>query len=329
MSEFSLIDKYFRPLARDFAPALDLRDDAAVFSVPPMQQLVVTKDMIASGVHFIGNEDPALIAQKALRVNISDLLAKGAAPYAYSLGIGLPDTIDADAFLSSFCDGLLADQKEFGIRLSGGDTIHTKKDLLISVTAYGTVPQGQMMRRSGARPGDVVFITGTIGDSGLGLRLLQNKLADSRNAESEYLKNRYLLPQPRSRIVSSLRHPQAIHAAIDVSDGILADLNHILQASHVGAEIDLSTIPLSAAGQGFINKYKLSLEEVVTAGDDYEILFTVPEQKADLVLGIAPQLGVSVSRIGRIVERAGLNLFDASGKKLQWANTGYQHKFLS
>ncbi len=202
MPEFALIDKHFRPLTAGFAGALDLRDDAAVLSVPPGQELIVTKDMIASGVHFIGDEPPALIAQKALRVNLSDLAAKGAAPYAYSLGLGLPGM--EESWVASFASGLAQDQKQYSISLCGGDTVKTENDILISVTAYGLVPQGAMARRASARLGDTIFVTGSIGDAGFGLRILQNNAPRLDDEARDFLIERYRLPTPRVGLVASL-----------------------------------------------------------------------------------------------------------------------------
>jgi len=343
MTEFSLIDRYFRPLTNGFAPALDLRDDAAAFPVPPMHDLVVTKDLLISGVHFIGDEPASMIAQKALRVNLSDLFAKGALPYAYALGLALPRAksksswwqksgpsrapqID-DAWMADFAGGLAGDQKKFGIHLLGGDTTSGSDDLVISITAFGLVPKNQMIKRSGAKPGDVIFVTATIGDAGLGLGLLQNRWGKIPDHE-DYTKlhRRYWIPEPRAKIIAALRQAEAVTASADISDGLIADLGHILAASGVGARLETALFPLSDAAKGIINKLSLSLEDVATFGDDYEIVFTVPANKADLAFQLAPQVGISITRIGMVTFDQKLELYDENGNILNWQKTGYQHR---
>lgn len=276
MNEFDIIKRYFVPLAEQFPGSLLLRDDAAVLDVPAGQQLVVTKDAISEGIHFIGNEDPAFIAQKLLRTNLSDLAAMGATPWCYFLSVMLPHTTD-EAFIKRFCEGLAIDQKTYAIHLAGGDTIATNGTLSFSLTAHGLVPYGQALKRSGAKVGDHIYITGTIGDSALGLRILQNKLPQAailNDDEKQFLINRYLLPQPRVQEGLELRGVAT--ACMDVSDGLVQDAQKLCAASGVGAEIHLEQLPLSEPARKLV-MHDLALWPVIyNGGDDYELIFTVP-----------------------------------------------------
>jgi len=203
MHEFDLIDRYFKPLARGFPGSLALSDDAALMDAPAGMQFVVTKDAISEGIHFIGSEEPALIARKLLRTNLSDLAAMGAEPYCYFLSISLPvnqkSELSLEDWMSSFTSGLEQDQETFAVHLAGGDTTSSRSDLTLSMTAVGLVPQGKSLRRNGAKPGDTIYVSGTLGDSALGLKLL------SAHKEEEYLVTRYLLPQPRLALGMKLR----------------------------------------------------------------------------------------------------------------------------
>ncbi|HUG63161.1 MAG TPA: thiamine-phosphate kinase, partial [Methylomirabilota bacterium] len=243
LSEFELIARVFAPLAGD--GSYGLVDDAASYAPPPGMDLVLTKDALAAGVHFFDDDPWDAVARKALRVNLSDLAAKGAEPTGYLLGLGLPDDWTMDN-LDAFGRGLAADQQSFGIRLIGGDTIRTPERLVISVTAIGTVPAGAMVRRGGALKGDRVVVSGTIGDAAIGLRLrrdpgLADRLGLSQSAR-EHLLGRYLLPQPR--IVAAAALLEHASAAMDVSDGLVGDLDKMAEASGVGMEIDAGAVPL-------------------------------------------------------------------------------------
>ncbi len=319
MKEFSVIDKYFRPLAKEFAGALDLCDDAALLAVPPGQELVVTKDLIVSGIHFIGDEPPAQISQKSLRVKLSDFAAKGATPLAYSMGLAWLDKNFTESWIADFTQGLGADQKQFQIHLLGGDTTRSQNDLVISITAYGLVPQGQMVRRNGARAGDHIFVTGTIGDAGLGLRILK-----SNGQGDAYLMDRYRLPQPRLHLIRELKKNNLPHVAIDISDGLLADLRHILDTSGVGATINLDKMPLSAPAKGFINQNQLRLQDIASMGDDYEILFTAPQTAEFEIQKIAKSMNITVSMIGQISDTKELKVLDA-GQPITINKLGYEH----
>ena len=278
MNEFELIGRYLAPLSANFPGAFNLTDDAAVLSVPAGMELVITNDAISEGVHFIGDEDPALIAQKLLRTNLSDLAAMGATPLCYFLTLMLPKHTDEN-FISRFTQGLSDDQRTYNLSLAGGDTISTHAPFTCAITAHGLVPQGQALRRSGAKPGDAIYVSGTLGDSALGLKFPENA----------YLKKRYQLPQPRLSLGESLRGIAT--SCMDISDGLLQDLTHICRASNVGAEIHLEQLPLSMDARALIEKDKTLWPLIYAGGDDYELLFTAPEGHV---------FGNNVAKIGTI-----------------------------
>ncbi len=269
MDEFGIIAKYFAPLAGE--GAFGLKDDAALLPARPGQDLIITTDTVTEGVDFFAFDPSADIARKALRVNLSDLAAKGAVPAHYLLNLSLPHTITPD-WLAGFADGLAKDQKEFNISLLGGDTGATDGPLSIAVTAFGFVPQGQMIRRNGAKVGDAVYVTGTIGDSGGGLAIFKREKHSLSDADRDALIARYRVPQPPVDFAASLR--AIAHASVDVSDGLIADLGHIASASGVHIVVEGECVPLSVPLRTFWGD--TALLRAVTAGDDYQIAFTAP-----------------------------------------------------
>jgi thiamine-monophosphate kinase len=319
-AEFDIIGHYFRPLAAGFDGAFDLRDDAAYMSLPDGCELVISTDMLLAGVHFFPDDPPALIAKKALRVNLSDLAAKGAEPIGYSLALALPAGVTAD-FMAQFCQGLKEDQAEFALALIGGDTTTSPHGLCVTITIYGSIPFGRRVMRSGAKIGDDIYISGQLGLAALGLHC--------RKLDLDYPEfiARYHLPQPRMKLMDALAAENLVHASMDISDGLWGDLAHILTASGVGAAVHLPSIPQSATVQEFIKKYALSWVEVLGGGDDYELLFTSPPAAAAQVFNMADRLGVSIARIGTITADTGISVFDATQNPIAIANTGYQHRF--
>ena len=266
--EFELIARHFAPLALDQG-TFGLTDDAASLTPPPGCDLVLTNDALVADVHFF-RHDPALaIAQKALRVNLSDLAAKGARPLGYMLGLGLPKDWTA-AWMAEFAAGLAADQMTYGIGLIGGDTVSSPDRLVLSITAIGTVPTGKRVRRGGAKPGDVLVATGTIGDAALGLQLrlhfdLAGKLGLS-TADQNHLLERYLLPRPRVAAADAvLAHA---HGGMDISDGLLGDIAKMAQASRVAIAVNADLVPLSAAAKAMISADASYLDTALTGGDD-------------------------------------------------------------
>ena len=319
--EFALIERYFRPLAGD-SGAFGLADDVALYRQRPDEDLVLTADMVAAGVHFFADDPPESIARKALRVNLSDLAAKGADPFGYLLSLGLPANW-TDAWLKRFAAGLAADQKSYGVTLLGGDTTRAAGGLTIAITALGRVPKGKMVLRSGARIGDLIFVSGTIGDGALGLRLRRSRgRAKARGAR--HLLDRYLHPQPRVALAPVLR----LHAsaAMDVSDGLVGDLAHICEASGVGAEIGAHDIPLSPAAAAVLAADKRALATILNGGDDYEILATVPPAAAPAFTADAEAAGVTVTRIGEIVAGRGPPVVrDFAGNVIKLSTSSHTH----
>ncbi|MDX2072837.1 MAG: thiamine-phosphate kinase [Alphaproteobacteria bacterium] len=309
-NEHTLIRKYFAPLAEAFPGSLNLTDDAAILDIPAGQQLVVTKDAISEGIHYLAGTDPAMIAKKLLRTNLSDLAAMGATPYCYFLAMALPSPLSED-FIRRFAEGLAEDQKEFGISLAGGDTIATNGAPVFSLTAHGLVPQGAALRRNGAQTGDAIYVSGTLGDAALGLHRYQ--VTGGRWQEDDYLMQRYLLPQPRLELGVQLRG-QAM-SCIDISDGLLADMGHICDASNVGAEISLEHIPLSDAAKKMLEASPELWPLIYSGGDDYELLFTLPE-------GEKPPAGTT--KIGKIIAGSGVKLLH-EGKEVPVQKKGYSH----
>jgi thiamine-monophosphate kinase len=325
-AEDRLIARYFRPLA-SHPGALGLTDDAAILVPPAGCDLVLKADAVIGGVHFFP-EDPAdAVGRKALRVNLSDLAAKGARPVGFLLSLALPDGT-LDAWLADFADGLRADAEFYGCPLLGGDTDRTPGPVMVSIAAFGTVPHGGMVRRSGAKPGDWVFVSGTIGDAALGLKLRREPASAPRYRlephERDHLLARYLLPEPRMALSEPIR--QYASAAMDVSDGLAGDLAKLCGASGVSAEIEIEQVPLSAAGRRVTAVEASASELAVTGGDDYEILCTVPAEQREAFRSAALASGVAVTEIGRIVAGRAAPLFrDRHGRPLEFARPSFSH----
>jgi thiamine-monophosphate kinase len=325
-AEDRLIARYFRPLA-SHPGALDLADDAAILVPPPGCDLVLKADAIIGGVHFFPEDAADAVARKALRVNLSDLAAKGAKPGGFLLSLALPDGTD-DAWLAGFADGLRADAQLYGCPLLGGDTDRTPGPTMVSIAVFGTVPHGGMVRRRGAKPGDCVFVSGTIGDAALGLKLRREPEAAAGRQlepkEREHLLARYLVPQPRLALSETIR----LHAsaAMDVSDGLAGDLAKLCGASSVSADIEIEKVPFSGAAKRMIAADANLRELAVTGGDDYEIVCAVPVEKRDAFRAAALASGVAVTEIGRIVAGAAAPRFrDRNGLALQFARPSFSH----
>ncbi len=322
--EFEWIDRFFRPLARASSASLNLTDDAAVVVPPAGRDLVMTADSMSAGVHFFADDPPGAIAQKLLRVNLSDLAAMGARPLGYLLTLALPETTD-EAWLAGFAGGLASDQAEFSIALFGGDTTRTKGPLCLSLTAVGSVPAGKALKRSGAGVGDEIYVSGTIGDAAMGLKLLAGDWAPADEATRDFLRDRYHLPQPRLALGMALLEKGLASAALDVSDGLVADLNHLAEESGVAAEIRVEAVPFSAVVQRLLGAGAVGYEDLLTGGDDYEILFTVPPDKSAHVARLAAELKLSLSRIGRLAVGKGVEVRERSGRTLSLSRQGWEH----
>jgi thiamine-monophosphate kinase len=323
-TEDSLIARYFRPLATD-PGAFGLVDDAAVLKAAG-DDIVVTTDAIVEGVHFLPQDPPDTIARKALRVNLSDLAAKGATPAGFVLTLALRDA--DDAWLQPFAHGLGEDAKFFGCPLLGGDTVSTPGPLMISITAFGRVPAGTMVHRSGAKPGDRVVVTGTIGDAALGLAILKGGAAatalERDVAAQEMLAGRYRVPQPRNALAMAVR--DYAHAAMDVSDGLAGDLAKLCAVSGVSAVIDARSIPLSAAAAALLARGVVDIETIVSGGDDYEILCAIPENRFEAFAQAAGQAGVAVTSIGTFIGGAPVPRFlDPQGREIALHRRSFSH----
>ncbi len=317
LGEFEIIDRYFRKQVQRSDVVKGIGDDGAVLKPLPGMELVVTVDTLIQGVHFPKDTDPEAIGFKCLAVNLSDLAAMGAKPAWFALALTLPEP-DED-WLSRFSLGLFELAKRYGMTLIGGDT--TRGTLSVTVTAMGFVPTSQAIGREGANPGDAVYVSGCLGDAGLGLAGLNNiKVLNDRTRE--YCLSRLNRPQPRVEAGLILRDYAS--AAIDISDGLLADLNHLLTASRVGASIQLASIPLS---EEFIEAFDTRPEwQIALAfGDDYELLFTVPEHKLASLHRSICEFDCNITRIGRIETLQGLRLFTEDGRQYVPERTGYKH----
>ncbi len=321
--EFALIAEIFAPLAKADPNSFGLTDDAAIIVPPAGKDLVVTADMMVAGVHFFADDAPDMIARKLMRVNLSDLAAKGATPHGYILTVALPRDVTMP-WLRAFAKGLAQDQSEYGITLLGGDTTATDGPLCLSLTAMGWAPRGEMVRRAGAQAGDDIYVTGTIGDAALGLRVRRDgAIPGLSSGHADFLLGRYLLPQPRNALAPALAG--LAHAAIDISDGLAADLGHVTQTSLVGAEIQLANIPLSDAAKAMLELQKLDIEDLISGGDDYELLLTTSSAHRQTLADIAIKSGVLLTRIGRIVSGTDAIYFDQTGTPIPLKRAGYRH----
>jgi thiamine-monophosphate kinase len=324
-SEDALIARYFAPLAT--LPGSErLTDDAALVSPPPGHAFVITVDALVSSVHFLPDDPADAIARKALRVNLSDLVAKGAVPYGFLLCLALPADW-TEPWLAEFASGLAADAAYYRCPLIGGDTVSTPGPLTVSVTALGTVPEGKIPRRAGAQPGDKLCVTGTIGDGALGLGLARGtgEMAAAALDESQraVLLSRYRLPQPRVALAELVR--REANAAMDLSDGLVGDLRKLCLASGVTATVDLDAVPLSEPARIATAVSPGLLELAMTGGDDYEILCAVPAMAASGFVSQASRLGVAVTPIGDVAAGEGEPTFTRAGSAYRFARRSFSH----
>jgi len=323
--EERLIDRFFRPIAKSTG-ALGLADDAALISPPAGHDLVLTVDAVVADVHFFSGDAADLVAKKALRVNLSDLAAKGAVPLGALLSLSMPEST-TDAWLEAFARGLGEDCDQFRCPLLGGDTTGTGGALTISITVVGSVPSGKMVQRRGAAAGDVIVVTGTIGDGALGLKLRREPdaraFAKLDAAARAYLHERYLLPRPRLAVAEALRRYAS--AAMDVSDGLAGDLAKLVAVSGVGAIIETARVPFSAAARAAIAADSGQIETALTGGDDYEIVATMPENRSSTFQEAAATAGIEVTTIGRIVAGEGISLIGPDGQAMRLKQASFSH----
>lgn len=324
--EDALIQETFAPLASGFAGAFGLKDDCALYAPPSGKEIVFTTDAVAEGVHFFSDDAPADIAWKALAVNVSDLVAKGATPVAYLMAVSFPERPSA-AWLRRFQAGLADAQSAFGLALAGGDTDRRPGPLSIAVTAIGVVPAGRFVRRGTAAAGDLLFLSGSLGASALGLLLRQApERADALGldaAGAEALVRRYLRPQPKLALAPVLA--QFASAAMDVSDGLVKDCGRMAQASGVAASIDAGRIPWSDPTQIALRTRPDLLGLALSGGDDYEVLAAVPPENAAAFREAAAKGGVSVSEIGRLTDGQGVTVTGSDGREVDVGRAGWDH----
>ena len=318
--EFERIRRYFAPLAGP--GGLGLLDDAALLGCRAGHSLVVTADAIVAGVHYLPEDPPHLVAKKLLRVNLSDLAAMGARPLHYLLTTALPAELGAE-WIAGFARGLEEDQRCFGVGLLGGDSVSTAGPAVLSLTAVGDVEEGMEIRRSGARAGDVVWVSGTIGDAFLGLLVLRGAHPDLAEAYRAALTTRFQVPEPRVALGPALCG--IAHAMIDVSDGLLADLGHICETSQVSAVVELESVPLSPAARAFVALEPPIAPRLAAGGDDYELLFAAPAEAAEVIRRVGSRLGVPITAIGRIEAGGGVRLIDGDDQEIAVAVAGYRH----
>lgn len=308
MDEFGFIRELMAPLAAGAPGAYGLSDDAATISASPGCELVLTADALTAGVHFRPEDPPDLIARKALRVNLSDLAAKGADPRGFLLTLAIPRST-TDAWLKIFVAGLAADVRDFQIPVLGGDTTATPGPLALSITAIGEVPSGLMIRRSGARAGDLLCVSGTIGDAALGL-----------TSNDPYLIDRYRVPQPRLSLGRALRGHAS--AALDVSDGLVADVGHLCIQSGVAAVIDIHRVPLSEPAREALRANPGLLDTILSGGDDYEIAFASAASELSYLQSFRDPV---VTVIGRFETGRGVRVLDREGIEYSVPTGGYRH----
>jgi thiamine-monophosphate kinase len=314
-SEFDLIARYFtRPTP---SATLGVGDDAALLAVSPGMELAISTDMLVAGTHFFPDTDPRKLGWKALAVNISDLAAMAAQPRWVTLAVSLP-LVD-EHWLAAFADGFFRCAGNFGIELIGGDT--TRGPLNLSVTILGEVPKGQALRRDAARPGDDIWVSGTLGGAALGLAALQGKVSLDETDLAHCLR---ALETPQPRVVLGLALRGIAHAAIDISDGLLADLGHILERSNLGAEIRFDVLPAHPALAPWLTE-DWARNCVLAGGDDYELCFTASPERREDIGSLNHQLGLALTCIGSITDGAGLHLTDGKGDTMESVRTGYDH----
>lgn len=324
LGEFDLIQCFFVPLAGP-PGALGLTDDAALFDIPVGERGVVTTDAMVAGVHFFESDAPHTVGWKLLAVNLSDLAAMGAVPLGYTLDLALPrdwSSAAIGAWAGEFTQGLKDCQVQFATSLLGGDTVSTTGPLTLAITAFGSVPKDQELRRSGARIGDLIWVSGTIGDAAMAVKMRKGWVPPA-GLMNHGARRRLDAPIPRLGLGKALRGIAT--AAADVSDGLAADLGHICETSHVSAEVRAVDVPLSGETKAFVNADPSLISTVLTGGDDYELLFTAPPAAESAVREAAKVAQCPVHCIGRIVADGGVRIVDAEGHMIALERLGFTH----
>ncbi|MEZ5648251.1 MAG: thiamine-phosphate kinase [Alphaproteobacteria bacterium] len=320
-AEFSRISRYFAPLAH-LSGAAGLLDDAAILDIPSDQDLIVTNDSVVAGIHYRGDEPANRVAQKLMRRNLSDLAAMGASPHAYNLSFAIPAETP-ESWIAGFAQGLGEDQRTYGLSLIGGDSLAVPCVSVLGMTMFGVVPKGRIISRKGAMAGDNIYCSGTIGDGFLGLKASRGEFSELSNVQRETLITRYELPLPRLSLGIALRGIAT--AMIDISDGFMADLNHICRVSGVGAHIETARIPFSSPAKEILQHTPSLLSDILTGGDDYELLFAAPPSMQDRITVIAKELSLSITYVGRMRAEQKIQVVDPNHQPLSLKQRGYTH----
>ena len=321
MKEFQKIKKFFSPLSKRSINGTSLDNDAALFELSSLKNLVVTTDTLVEKIHFGTTDNPYLIAKKLMRVNLSDLAAMGSSPLAYLLNLTLPAKV-TDRWLDRFSLGLSEDQKKYNIFLAGGDTVATTGPIVLSLTAFGSNQKGLYHKRSGAKAGDFIFVSGTVGDSALGLISIKKKLVMPKK-NKEYLMQKYFLPEPRIALGEGLL--SIASSAIDVSDGLAQDINHICVNSGIGAELFFSKLPISSSAKILLKKYPKLQEKLLNGGDDYEIVFTANSKFEQRIKILSKKTRTKITKIGLTTKAKHLKILDDQNNEIKIKRLGYQH----
>lgn len=329
-TEQQMVARLLAPLAQGLEGAFGLRDDAAALSPPAGSEFIMTMDTLTAGLHFLFDGSPqsaAMAAHKALAVNVSDLASKGAEPYAYFMSLALPAGFEE--WLDAFAAGLGKAQKQWGITLAGGDTVRSMDGLSITITALGVVEAGRMIRRSGAKEGDLLFVSGSIGDAVAGLMFARADEGTERwkdiltSQDLEFLTERCCTPSPRIGLIPALR--EFAHASLDISDGLALDASRMAEASGLAVVIEAALVPLSPAVTQLLEREQIALPDLLAGGDDYEVLAAVSPKDAEAFTQKAGESQLAVTRIGELNAGYGLTVLDAAHRPIQMTKLGWDH----
>ncbi len=319
MEEFDLIEKYLRPLTDGHSEALNLTDDAAIINAGE-RDLIITKDALTENVHFLPDTPPKILAAKLAGVNLSDMSAMGAKPLYCLISSILPRDTD-EKWIAAFARELGKIQDKYGFALIGGDTVSHDAPITLTMTMIGEVKTGKALLRSGAKTGDYIYVSGTIGDAALGLKSAKGEIP-----HNDYLIDRYNIPQPRVELGKKLIG--IANAAIDISDGLIADLSHICKCSKVSSMVNSDDVPLSEEVRKLCHKGELTmLETILTGGDDYELLFTASPEKESEINEISEELSLPITKIGEITlqSKNKVSILDNTGLEIEIQSSGYRH----
>ena len=322
--EFEIIAKYFAPLTGGAPGAEGLTNDGAVLTPRPGLGLVVTVDAMVAGVHFLPDDPPETLGRKLLRVNLYDLAAMGARPLGYLLVTAFPKGTD-ESWIAEFAAGLAQDQAEFGVHLMGGDTVSTPGPLTLSLTAFGEAAPAQVLHRSGARDGDDIYVSGDLGGAALGLKVLRGEVQNLSEADRDLAVRRYRVPEPRLRLGQALAARGLASAALDVSDGLMADLGHIAKASGLSATVEAEAVSLPPALVRALGSGRELWAAVLSGGDDYELLFTAAPAMAAAITDLSRDLDLPLTRIGRMSAGQGTRVLDGRGQEMALSSSGWTH----